>query len=51
MMVYVSPFYNCDMLETKDVILVSLTSEISISKLDENTAQVSASALDVLGLR
>ena len=52
-MKYIKPTYENESLETKDVILASviLDGGATLVEKDSNSAQVGASALDVLGLR
>lgn len=51
---YVKPEYYNEIMESSDVILVSaveLDGGATLTQINEGTAQVGASALDVLGLR
>lgn len=52
-MKYIKPTYKNERLETEDIILSSLISEggATIVEIDEGSARVGASALDILGLR
>ena len=52
-MKYIKPTYKNESLETEDVILASLQIEggATLVEIDSESAQVGASALDVLGLR
>ncbi len=50
-MKYINPTYKREEIETSDIILVSLGNGVTLTEKDENTAQVGASALDILGLR
>ena len=48
---YIKPTYNKEIVETSDVMLVSLGDGITLTETAEGNAKVSASVLDVLGLR
>lgn len=53
-MIYSKPKYLKEVFETKDVLLASgidLGNGTTLIQINEETAQVGASALDVLGLR
>ena len=52
-MKYVAPSYEKEILETTDIILASVqvSGGVTLTKIDENTAQAGVSALDILGLR
>lgn len=52
-MKYVKPAYKNESLETEDVILASLLLDggATLIEIDKGSAQVGASALDILGLR
>ena len=55
-MKYIAPTYNKETVETEDIILASsgvidLGNGATLTETAEGTAQVGASALDVLGLR
>ena len=52
-MKYIEPTYRNESLETEDVILASLLLDggATLVEKDSNSAQVSASAYDILGLR
>ena len=47
---YVSPFYNAEPVEVNDLILASLDGVcVNVEQINETSANVSVSALDVLG--
>lgn len=51
---YCNPVYSKETVETNDVILASaidLGNGVTLTQIDEGTAQVGASAMDILGLR
>lgn len=50
---YIKPSYNNEAIESKDIVLASIILEggATLIEKDDGTAQVGASALDVLGLR
>jgi len=50
-MKYIKPTYKKEEIETSDIILMSLGKGVTLTEKDENTAQVGASVLDILGLR
>ena len=52
-MKYIKPTYKTEALETEDIILTSLILEGGATLVDkgDGNAQVSTSALDILGLR
>ena len=52
-MKYTKPTYEKDIVSTSDIILASvdLGNGVTLTQINENAAQVGASALDVLGLR
>jgi hypothetical protein len=50
-MKYITPTYNKETIETEDIMTLSLGGGVSLTETAEGNAQVSASALDVLGLR
>ena len=52
-MKYIKPTYKNESMETEDVVLASLIFEngATLVEIDKNSAQVGASALDILGLR
>ncbi len=52
-MKYIKPMYEKDIVSTSDIILASvdLGNGVTLTQINEGTAQVGASALDVLGLR
>ena len=52
-MIYTKPTYEKDIVSTSDIILasVNLGNGATLTQINEATAQVGASALDVLGLR
>ena len=53
-MKYIKPNYENEVVNTSDIILASvidLGNGTTLTKIDDDTAQVGASALDVLGLR
>ena len=50
-MKYTKPPYNMESVETEDILLISLGNGVSLTETAEGNANVSASVLDVLGLR
>ena len=46
---YVSPFYSTELVEVNDIILLSWTEGVAVEQINETSANVSVSALDVLG--
>ena len=48
---YTKPVYEKETVETEDIMLLSLGNGVSLTETAEGNAQVSASVLDVLGLR
>ena len=52
-MKYIKPTYKNEALETEDIVLASVQLEggATLTQIDESTAQVGASAFDILGLR
>ncbi|MBQ8145672.1 MAG: hypothetical protein IJ039_02715 [Clostridia bacterium] len=48
---YVCPLYNSEYIEVNDIILLSLESNVIMEEVNESSAKVSVSALDVLGRR
>ena len=50
-MKYSNPVYEKETVETNDIMLLSLGNGVSLTETAEGNAQVSASVLDVLGLR
>ena len=52
-MKYIKPTYKNEALDTGDIILASLGAQpsASLTEVNSSTAQLSASVLDVLGLR
>ena len=48
---YIKPTYNNEIVESNDIMLVSLGDGITLTETAEGNAKVSASVLDVLGLR
>ena len=48
---YIKPTYNKEIVETNDIMLVSLGEGVTLTETAEGNAKVSASVLDVLGLR
>ena len=50
-MKYIKPTYNNEIVESNDIMLVSLGDGITLTETAEGNAMVSASVLDVLGLR
>ena len=50
-MKYTSPEYKKEIIETSDVMTVSLGDGITLTETAEGNAKVSASVLDILGLR
>ena len=52
-MKYIMPHYEKETVEATDIVLTSIDfgNGATLKEKDENTAQVSASAFDVLGLR
>ena len=52
-MKYIKPTYKNESLETQDVILASILLDggATLVEIDKSSAQVGASALDILGLR
>ena len=48
---YIKPTYNKENVETNDIMLVSLGDGVTLTETAEGNAKVSASVLDVLGLR
>ena len=52
-MKYIKPTYKNESLETEDIVLASLQvgGGATLVEIDSGSAQVGASALDVLGLR
>ena len=50
-MKYIKPTYKNESLETEDIMTLSLGNGVSLTETAEGNAQVSASVLDVLGLR
>lgn len=55
-MKYIKPNYENELVNTSDIVLASsgivdLGNGVTLTEKDENTAQVGASALDILGLR
>ena len=50
-MKYLKPVYEKETVETEDIMLLSLGNGVSLTETAEGNAQVSASVLDVLGLR
>ena len=48
---YIRPTYDVQIVETNDIMLVSLGDGITLTETADGNAKVSASVLDVLGLR
>ena len=48
---YIKPNYETEVIETSDIMLVSLGDGVTLTETAEGNANVSASVLDVLGLR
>jgi hypothetical protein len=48
---YIRPTYDVQTVETSDIMLVSLGDGVTLTETAEGNAKVSASVLDVLGLR
>ena len=48
---YIRPTYDVQIVETGNIMLVSLGDGITLTETAEGNAKVSASVLDVLGLR
>ena len=48
---YVRPLYDTECIEANDIILSSKNSSVIIEEVSETGAEVSVSALDVLGMR
>ena len=48
---YIRPTYDVQIVETSDIMLVSLGDGVILTETAEGNAKVSASVLDVLGLR
>ena len=48
---YTKPVYEKETVETEYIMLLSLGNGVSLTETAEGNAQVSASVLDVLGLR
>lgn len=46
---YVSPLYERESVEVNDIILLSPESGVIMEQIDETSANISVSALDVLG--
>ena len=50
-MKYTTPIYEKEAVETEDILTLSLGNGVSLTETAEGGANVSASVLDVLGLR
>ena len=50
-MKYINPTYNKEIVETNDIMTVSLGDGVTLTETADGNAKVSASVLDVLGLR
>ena len=50
-MKYIKPVCETERVETEDIMLVSLGDGVTLTETAEGNAKVSASVLDVLGLR
>ena len=50
-MKYIKPTYNSEIVESNDIMLVALGDGITLTETADGNAKVSASILDVLGLR
>ena len=48
---YIRPTYDVQIVETIDIMTLSLGNGVSLTETAEGNAQVSSSVLDVLGLR